>query len=263
MIRIKRNLRLYLTVTIFSVFTALLTSMQIDGSLYEPISVYLIRSVCFSEVLDDITLIMTKAIVLYIQIVPLIDIFKKDFNIELWFCMPRYKSKMTWYVKKTATVFKMSALSCFVHIAVCVAVLWVKKIVDFNAVIENKTLLLEMLLTEFLYVLSFALLLNAFSIKFGAKSALPAGAVLSIFYSFSYVAELKLSADFSLVPLSRAFIFNHKDIVKLLPGDYSFCKFPEMSLFSTVLYFIILISAILIIEAVIIHKTDLGLIKEY
>lgn len=262
MLKIKRQYKLYISTAIFASFVALITCVQLDRLPSEPAATYLVNAIFLSTAMNDITIIMQISIIMFIQVIPLIDIFKKDFSIELWYCITRYKSKMIWYLKKTSTVFSASIFSAFVYSMTCLCVFFIRKTVDWQMLYENRQLIGYIFLFKFFYVLLFALILNVVSIRLSAKAALPIGAAMSVIYSIVFTLEQKLGCSFSLIPLTRVLIFNHVDVNKLIPEDYLEYVFANMSLSSTVVYFLLLISATFLIGALITQKSQFGLMRE-
>lgn len=264
MVLIKRNFKSFLTTAIFAVVPALIYSFQyqFDPTYGDAVS-YTLKTFCFIESNDDLMLTLTVSATMFIQIIPLLNIFKRDFGTELWYCITRYRSRKRWFFKKTATVLFMSLFSSVIFFAVSFFLLVLRGIIDFSFAAENKKLFLWLFLLRFFFVAFFSLLLNVISIIVKVRYIVALGAALTITSGALSIAEIHVGLKNSLNPYVHATFYFHREIAAFLDESLIRCYFEELSLLKSAAYFIVCFVIIVTAGLIITEKTDLGLLEEY
>lgn len=264
MVLIKRHFKPFLMTAIFAVIPALIYSFQyqFDPAYGDSIS-YTLKSFCFYESNDDLMLTLTISATMFIQIIPLLNIFKRDFGTELWYCITRYHSRKRWFFKKTATVILMSLFSAVVFFAVSLILLLLRNVVDSGFVSENKTLFLWLFLLRFFFVVFFALLLNVISIAVKVRYIVALGAALTIASGAFSIAEIFAGLKNSLNSYVHATFYFHREITAFLDESRISYFFSGISLFESAIYFVACLGIITTAGLILTEKMDLGLLEEY
>lgn len=260
---IKRNCKTVLGAALFSAALSFLYSFQY---LYDPeygdSITYTLRSFCFCETNNDLMLTLTISVTMFVQVIPLLNIFKRDFKTELWYCITRYRSRKQWFFKKTATVLLMSFISAATFFFVTLFFLFLRGVADIDFLSKNKMLFFWLFLLRFFYVAFFALLLNVISIAVKVRYIVAVGAIATVASGAISVGELHLGLKNTLNPYVHATFYFHREITCFLEENQTAYYFSKLSLFESAIYFVFCLCLIATIGLVITEKTDLGLLEE-
>lgn len=260
---LKRNIKPLLLTAVFAVVAALFTALsnKFDETYYTVPS-FVITAFCHIKQNDDLSMTLTIIATMFVQIIPLLSIFKRDFKTELWYCITRYRSRKRWFFQKIGSVFVMSLFSATMYFLTVLSVLVLGGAINAELFAENAKLFLWLFLLRFFYIMFFALLLNIISIGVKVRYIVAFGAGLTFIFGAASVAEIRAGLSATLNPYVHATYYFHPEITQYLEENEIIYYFGGMPLWQSAIYFIACFATMLLVGVILTEKLELGLLEE-
>lgn len=220
-----------------------------------------IRSFYSWESLNDIYSSIIRTMEFFLLIVPTINFYKKDFSTIVTYCITRNRRRSKWYFKKVFGVVCLSVVSTIIYSCTSLAVLIISKTLSISQIIDliRPELYMDVLLC--LYLVFFQLFLNTLSLLLKQSWILPIGVMTSIITAFDLYRVQQTENGIILNPMANMFFPLHTECYGLLGYDDSYV-IHNFTFISSVIYFLILITLLVLLGYKIFRSLDLGLVKE-
>lgn len=262
MIWIKRNYKLVLLTIVFAGVSSLFFAFKVPAGFYEKDSISAaIQAFCFTENNTDLSLSLTISAMMFVPIIPLLGVFKRDYGTELWYCITRYRSRKRWFFKKTLFVLILSFVSAGTYFLTVFSATISRGFFSLNFFFEKSRMFFFFFALRFLFTAFFSILLNIVSIVVKVRYIVALGACLVLGCSMESVLETGLNFAHSLNPYVHATYYFHSQAESgesLIAGYV----FKNITLEKSVVYFVAIIALTLIIGIIINDKIDIGILEE-
>ncbi len=262
MIWIKRNYKVVLLTIVFAGVSSLFFAFQVPTGFYEKDSISAaIQAFCFIENNTDLSLSITISAMMFVPIIPLLGVFKRDYGTELWYCITRYRSRKRWFFKKTVFVLILSFVSAGTYFLTVFLATVSRGIFSPHFFFEKSHMFFFFFALRFLFTAFFSILLNIISIFTKLRYIVALGACLVLGCSMESVLEIRLNFTHSLNPYVHATYYFHSQAEsgKSLIDGYIF---KNITLEKSVVYFVAIIVLTLLIGTIINDKIDIGILEE-
>lgn len=220
-----------------------------------------IRSFYSWETLSDIYSCIIRTMEFFLLIVPMVNFYKKDFSTIVTYCITRNRRRSNWYLKKVFGVIRISVVGTVVYSCMGLIVLIISKTLSIPQILEFVRIEFFMNVLLCLYLVLFQLYLNTLSLLLKQSWILPLGVITSIIMAFDlYRIQHTENIKIILNPMANMFLPLHKECLDLLGTEVSYA-IDNFNFISSVLYFLIFISLIVLLGYKIFRSLDLGLMK--
>ena len=263
LIWIKRNYKVVLLTVLFSTLASLFFPLNVHPGFVENDSIATaVSAFFFIDSNDDLSLSITISAMMFVPLIPLLGVFKRDYGTELWYCITRYRSRKSWFFKKTGSVLFLSFVSTAVYFVTISASVISKGVLSFGFFRKNVSLLLWFFALRFFFNAFFALLLNVVSIAVKLRYIVAIGVILVLGSGMASVAELKLGFSNSINPYVHATYYFHAQTVEFERSIVDPYIFENITLEKSAVYFVLCIALILLAGMILNDRLDIGILEE-
>ena len=262
MLEIKKGWKLYFSILIFGVVSALTTTAGLSSNALQSVGSALGGAVYWSEGNNEIVYLLTISTIMFVRMIPLLYLIKNSFNIEVWYCMTRYHNKYKWFLNK---IFSISMAAFFVtafHVLSCCIILFAKGILTYQAIKESYRLIITLTLLEFFYTELITVFLNTLSIVCPAKFILPIGESLSLIMAFICRLEQVTERSSSFNPFTHVQFVNHIEAREFFNEHQVVFVFQHLKLSDSLLFFSTCIIMVSWGGVLVLNRVNLGLLLE-
>ena len=263
LIWIKRNYKVVLLTVLFSTLASLFFPLNVHPGFVENDSIATaVSAFFFIESNDDLSLSITISAMMFVPLIPLLGVFKRDYGTELWYCITRYRSRKSWFFKKTGSVLFLSFVSTAVYFVTISAVMVSRGVLSLGFFGKSVSLFLWFFALRFFFTAFFALLLNVVSIAVKLRYIVAIGVILVLGSGMASVAELKLGFSNSINPYVHATYYFHAQTVEFDTNGFTRYIFENITLEKSAVYFVLCIALILLAGMILNDRLDIGILEE-
>ena len=263
LIWIKRNYKVVLLTVLFSVVSSLFFAFQVHPGFVENDSIATaVSAFFFIDSNEDLPLSITISAMMFVPLIPLLGVFKRDYGTELWYCITRYRSRKSWFFKKTGSVLFLSFVSTAVYFVTISAVMVSRGVLSLGFFCEKASMFLWFFALRFFFTAFFALLLNVVSIAVKLRYIVAIGVILVLGSGMASVAELKLGLSNSINPYVHATYYFHAQTVEFDTNGFTRYIFENITLEKSAVYFVLCIALILLAGMILNDRLDIGILEE-
>ncbi len=229
-----------------------------------PLSVLTLQGFYYMTIMDDEISPIIFVMTLFLIFVPMVDFYRKDFNLTVTYCITRNKSRKSWYFQKVAGVLKISFFAAVIYRTVTQLVIFAQKSMTLSQFAEDIPTQIAMTALFGFYIAFWLLLLNDVALIFGSKFPLPVGVVLNVATALDFFRVQNYSSfGFRLNPLVNMFVPLHSESANLPAYGYEKVPFfDNFPIWSSFVYFILAAAAFITLGYLVIIKSDLGTMTE-